>query len=48
MVFKLAKSAEERWRGLRGSELIAKISTGVQFKNGNEVNKTDRQKVVAA
>jgi putative transposase len=47
MVFKLAKSAEGRWRALRGSELIAKVITGVQFKDGIEVNETDRQKIAA-
>ena len=47
MVFKLVKSAEERWRALRGSELIAKVITGVQFKNGVEVPNQSRQKVAA-
>ena len=47
MVFKLVKSAETRWRALRGSELIAKVVTGVQFKNGVEVPKQGRQKVAA-
>jgi putative transposase len=47
MVFKLVKSAEVRWRALRGSELIAKVITGVQFKNGIEVQKKDRQKIAA-
>jgi hypothetical protein len=44
MVFKLAKSAETRWRVLRGSELIARAITGVQFKNGIEVQKEDQEK----
>ena len=47
MVFKLAKSAETRWRVLRGSELIAKIITGVQFKDGVEVQKRGHQKIAA-
>jgi hypothetical protein len=47
MVFKLVKSAEERWRALRASELIARIITGVQFKNGVEVPNQSRQKVAA-
>ena len=47
MVFKLVTSAETRWRALRGSELIAKVITGVQFKNGVEVPKQGRQKVAA-
>jgi putative transposase len=47
MVFKLVTSAETRWRALRGSELIAKVITGVQFKNGVEVRNQSRQKVAA-
>ncbi len=47
MVFKLAKSAEGRWLKLRGSELIAKVITGIPFKDGVEVQKTDHQKVAA-
>lgn len=31
----------------RGSELIAKVITGVQFKNGVEVSNQSRQKVAA-
>ena len=47
MVFKLSKSAEQRWLKLRGAEMIAKVITGVQFKNGIEVNGSDRQRVAA-
>ncbi|MEO6023332.1 MAG: IS256 family transposase [Burkholderiales bacterium] len=46
-VFKLAKSAEQRWLKLRGAEIIAKVITGVQFKNGVEVQGSDRQRVAA-
>jgi transposase-like protein len=46
-VFKLAQSAEQRWQKLRGAEMIAKVITGVQFKNGVEVPKKDRQKLAA-
>jgi transposase-like protein len=38
MAFKLVTSAEERCRALRGSETIAKVITGVQFKS--EVEET--------
>jgi putative transposase len=34
MVFKLAKSAEQRWLKLRGAEQIDDVIQGVQFKNG--------------
>ena len=46
-VFKLAQSAEQRWQKLRGAEMIAKVITGVQFRNGVEVLKKDRQKIAA-
>lgn len=46
-VFKLAHSAEQRWRTLRGAEMIAKVITGVQFRDGVEVQKKDRQKIAA-
>jgi putative transposase len=47
MVFKLVKSAEGRWRALRGSEMIAKVITGVQFKDGIEMRNQVRQKAAA-
>jgi putative transposase len=46
-VFKLSKSAEQRWLKLRGTEMIAKVITGVQFKNGIEVQKNVRQEIAA-
>jgi len=46
-VFKLAQSAEQRRQKLRGAAMIAKIITGVQFRNGFEVLKKDRQKIAA-
>ena len=47
MLFKLAKSAEQRWLKLRGAELIAKIIQGVQFKNGVTM-KTETHQMIAA
>ncbi len=47
MVFKLAKSAEGRWLKLRGAELIAKVITGVAFKDGVEVPKENPQEIAA-
>ena len=47
MVFMLAKSAESRWLRLRGTELIAKILQGVQFKNGVAIQKERRQEIAA-
>ena len=46
-VFKLAQSAEQRWRTLRGAEMFGKVVTGVQFRNGVEVPKKDRHKIAA-
>jgi len=39
MVFKLAQSAEKRWKRLRGYKLLGKVITGVKFVNGEELNK---------
>ncbi|MQM39964.1 IS256 family transposase [wastewater metagenome] len=37
MIYKLGMSAEKRWRRIRGFESIAKVITGVRFKDGVEV-----------
>ncbi len=34
MVFKLCLEAENRWRRLNGSQLIAKVIEGIKFVNG--------------
>ncbi|MBA2658092.1 MAG: IS256 family transposase, partial [Nitrosospira sp.] len=47
MVFKLARSAEQRWQLLRGSDLIAKIIARVQFKNGVITGMENHQRVAA-
>ena len=47
MVFKLAKSAEQRWLLLRGSELITRVIAGVQFKNGVITETENHQRVAA-
>ena len=36
MVYKLAESAEKRWRKLRGHKKMAAVRNGVQFKDGVE------------
>jgi hypothetical protein len=38
MVFKLGTQAQQHWRRLNGSELIAKVVIGVQFIDGEELN----------
>jgi putative transposase len=36
MVFKLAQSAEKRWRKLRGFKLLADVIDGVVFVDGEK------------
>jgi hypothetical protein len=43
MMFKLAKCAEKNWRGQRGFDFLAKVLTGVKFKDGIEVTADDRK-----
>lgn len=47
MVFKLAKSAEQRWLLLRGSELIAKVIAGIPFENGVITKAENHQRIAA-
>ena len=37
MVFKLAQSAERKWRKLNGHKLLGDVIRGVQFKDGARV-----------
>jgi transposase-like protein len=34
MIFKLAQSAEKRWRRLQGHRLLGEVITGIRFKDG--------------
>jgi len=34
IVFKLTKSAEQRWRKLKGARRLAQVTDGVHFKDG--------------
>lgn len=45
MMFKLGQCAEKKWRRLRGFNYLAKVITGVKFRNGIEV--ADEGQVVA-
>jgi hypothetical protein len=36
MMFKLGQCAEQNWRKLRGYDYLAKVITGVTFKDGIE------------
>jgi putative transposase len=42
MIFKLGECAEKNWRRLRGFDYLAKVITGVKFKDGIEVTKSIR------
>lgn len=42
MMFKLGQCAEENWRRLRGFDYLAKVITGVKFKDGIEVTKNNQ------
>jgi len=39
MMFKLGQCAKQNWRKLRGFEYLAKVITGVTFKDGIEIIK---------
>lgn len=41
MVFKLALSAQARWKQLRGAARITQVLEGVRFKDGQEVKKSE-------
>ena len=42
MMFKLGQYAEKKWRKLRGFDTLAKVVTGVKFKEGIEVTADDQ------
>lgn len=42
MMFKLGQCAEQNWRKLRGFDYLAKVITGVKFKDGIETTQTDQ------
>lgn len=42
MMFKLGLCAEKKWRRLRGFDYLAKVVTGIQFKDGVEVTEANQ------
>ena len=42
MMFKLGQCAEKKWRRLRGFNYLAKVITGIKFKDGIEVTNVDQ------
>ena len=42
MMFKLGQCAEQKWRRLRGFDYLAKVVTGIKFKDGIEVTEIDQ------
>jgi transposase-like protein len=47
MTFKLAQSAEASWNRLRGSNQLPKVITGVKFKDGIEIVRSQAQTAAA-
>jgi putative transposase len=43
LIFKLGLEAEKSWRRIRGFDHLAKVITGVRFKDGVEVKQQDQQ-----
>ena len=43
MMFKLGMCAEEKWRKLRGFDYLAKVITGVKFRDGIELTQADQK-----
>ena len=42
MMFKLGQCEEKNWRRQRGSNYLAKVITGVKFRDGIEVTESNR------
>jgi hypothetical protein len=42
MMFKLGQCAQKKWRRLRGFDYLAKVITGIEFKDGIEVTELDQ------
>jgi putative transposase len=42
MMFKLGQCAQKKWRRLRGFDYLAKVVTGIRFKDGIEVTEFDQ------
>ncbi len=43
MAYKLLRMAEQRWRCLNGAELLPLVRAGVQFTNGEQVEREDQE-----
>ena len=43
MMFKLSQCAQKNWRRLRGFDYLAKVITGVEFKDGIEMKQADQK-----
>ena len=48
MAYKLLRMAGERWRRLNGANLLPLVRAGVQFNNGEQVEREDTHQKVAA
>ena len=48
MAYKLLRMAGERWRRLNGANLLPLVRAGVQFKNGEQIERKDTHQKAAA
>jgi putative transposase len=48
MAFKLIEAAEDRWRYVNGSHLVALVRAGATFRNGVLVESEPQDREVAA
>jgi transposase-like protein len=48
MAYKLLRMAGERWRKLNGANLLPLVRAGVQFKNGEQIEREDTHQKAAA
>jgi putative transposase len=48
MIYKLGLAAEKGWRRIRGFDYLAKVITGVKFKDGIEITPQGEESKVAA
>ena len=48
MAFKLLEAAQDRWRSVNGTHLVALVRAGARFDKGVMVERPDEVKEVAA
>jgi len=48
MAYKLLDTAQDRWRKVNSPELVAQVQAGIEFKDGNRVERRTDQSRDAA